>query len=82
MKRAVPAVVATAVLAGALVASGCGSSDSASTDTTRAAASPSGGTPYAAGAGDGPDRSLAEVNQSGAPPIARDTDEQLKQAMV
>jgi hypothetical protein len=82
VKRAVPAVVATAVLAGALVASGCGSSDSASTDTTRAAASASGGTPYVAGAGDGPDRSLAEVNQSAAPPIAKDTDEQLKQAMV
>lgn len=59
MKRSVPAVVATAVLAGALVVSGCRSSDSVSTDTTHSAAS-----------------------ASGAPPIAKDTDEQLKQAMV
>lgn len=82
MLRPVLAAVAALAVTSALVAAGCGSSDSASADTTRAAAGTGSVTPYQHGAGDGPDPSGASVNQAAMPPLVDETDAQLQDTMA
>ena len=81
MKRTIPAALAV-VVAGALVASGCGSSDDPSTTGTTRAAAGAPGVQYAPGGGDGPDLSQPPVNTDAAPPVVEETDAQLDDTMV
>ncbi len=81
MKRTIPAALAV-VVAGALVASGCGSSDDPSTTGATRAAAGTPGVQYAHGGGDGPDLSQPPVNTDAAPPVVEETDAQLDDTMV
>ena len=76
----VPLAIAGVVVATGLIVAGCGSSSEPASDTTTRAASSSAQL-ATAGAGDGPDRSeTARRDLAAAPPIVKETDEQLKTA--